>query len=125
MNVMDAGYYHYYCMTKAIEIQFNVKRGILLMSDDVLFKNWHMKQLNHDKIRFPEIILICLDHESMKNWVWWSGSIGNVKKLFQFVDEVVENKTISRNQIDFEVNSSSHGQEKILWIDDPEDLDRG
>jgi hypothetical protein len=97
MNEMNAGYYHYYCMTKAIEIQFNVKRGILLMSDDVLFKYWHMKQLNHDKMWFPRKVRIGVDHKTMKSWFWWNGYIENVKKLFQYIGEVVENKTISRN----------------------------
>jgi hypothetical protein len=97
MNEMKYGYYHYYCMTKAIEIQFNLKRGILLMSDDVLFKYWHMKQLNHDKMWFPGKTLIGADHKTMNRWFWWNRYIGNVKKLFQFVGEVVENKPISRN----------------------------
>ena len=96
MYDMSAGYFHYYCMTKAIEIQFNVKTGILLMSDDVLFKYWHMEKLNKEKIWFPGKVQIGGDHETMRGWIYWNDYIGNVEKLFQFVTEVVENKPISR-----------------------------
>jgi hypothetical protein len=82
-------------MTKAIEIQFNVKTGILLMSDDVLFKYWDMEKLNKEKIWFPGNVLI--GYDTMSGWGVWKDYIGNVRKLFQFVTEVVENKPISRN----------------------------
>jgi hypothetical protein len=47
------GHYHYYCMTKAIEINFNTK-GILLMSDDVLLKYWDLDKLNVSKVWYHQ-----------------------------------------------------------------------
>ena len=65
------------------------------MSDDVLFKYWDMEKLNKEKIWFPGNVLI--GYDTMSGWGVWKDYIGNVRKLFQFVTEVVENKPISRN----------------------------
>ena len=65
------GHYHYYCMTKAIEINFNTK-GILLMSDDVLLKYWDLDKLNVSKIWFHQK-LDCSTNLNLKDgWYWWS-----------------------------------------------------
>jgi hypothetical protein len=45
------GYFHYYCMSKLIDIGFKTE-GILLMSDDVLLKYWNLDMLNTKKIWF-------------------------------------------------------------------------
>ena len=98
MNEMNAGYYHYYCMTKAIEINFNVKSGILLMSDDVLIKYWHLNKLDKSKIWFPEKILIGRDHKTIEyTWVWWKMCEQNLIEFFQFVNEINEERPISKN----------------------------
>lgn len=46
------GDYHYYCMTKAIELNL-VTKGYLLMSDDVILKYWRLSEFNLEKIWFP------------------------------------------------------------------------
>jgi hypothetical protein len=97
MNEMDRGYHHYYCMTKAIEINFNVKSGILLMSDDVLFKYWHMSKLNKSKIWTNEKNDIGRDYKTIRNWHWYQREENKVKQVFQFLTEVIENKPISKN----------------------------
>lgn len=52
----------YYCMTKAIELnynrQFNKNAGILLVSDDVFIKYWNLGKLDTSKIWFTEKIHI-------------------------------------------------------------------
>lgn len=52
----------YYCMTKAIEVnynrQFNKNAGILLVSDDVFIKYWNLGHLDASKIWFTEKIHI-------------------------------------------------------------------
>ena len=54
-----------------------------------------MEKLNKEKIWFPGNVLI--GYDTMSGWGVWKDYIGNVRKLFQFVTEVVENKLISRN----------------------------
>ena len=45
------GIFHYYCMTKAIELNM-VTKGYLLMSDDVILKYWLLKEFDIEKIWF-------------------------------------------------------------------------
>ena len=45
------GMYHYYCMTKAIELNM-ITKGYLLMSDDVLLKYWQLKEFDIEKLWF-------------------------------------------------------------------------
>ena len=99
MNDMDRGYYHYYCMSKAIEINFNIKSGILLMSDDVFLKFWNLNSLDKRKIWFAEKIQIGRD---TKKWsplfkMLWEKEAPKFIDLFQFINEVNENKPISKN----------------------------
>ena len=101
MNEMKSGYYHYYCMTKAIEINFNVKSGILLMSDDVLLKYWHLHSLDKSKIWFPEKILIGRDIEKWNAWEWlkihWIKGESKITELLQLINEVNNEQPISMN----------------------------
>ena len=46
------GIYHYYCMTKAIELNL-ITKGYLLMSDDVLLKYWMLNSFDIKKVWFP------------------------------------------------------------------------
>jgi len=73
------GYFHHYCMTKAIEINFNTK-GILLMSDDVLLKYWDLDKLNVSKVWFHKKLDCSInlnDPPSNKaNWYWWPLNVG-------------------------------------------------
>lgn len=50
----------HYCMTKAIEVNFNRNKnaGILLMRDDVFIKYWNFGKLDMNKIWSPKKILI-------------------------------------------------------------------
>jgi len=85
-------------MTKAIEINFNTKSGILLMSDDVLLKYWQLDKLDKSKIWFPEKILIGRDYKRLKKeWsFWWDPTEAKVVELFQFINEVNDGKPISK-----------------------------
>ena len=71
------GNFHYYCMTKAIEINFKTN-GILLMSDDVLLKYWHLDKLllNTSRIWYTKKIECSFDLVSMTKWYWWSTRVG-------------------------------------------------
>ena len=75
------GYYHYYCMTKAIEMNF-VTDGILLMSDDILIKYWRFDEFDKNKIWYPYNIKEICKHEVFKGnpklngWIWWNTHMG-------------------------------------------------
>ena len=74
------GYFHYYCMTKAIEMNVG-SDGILLMSDDVLLKSWHLHKFDKNKIWYPFAGDIC-SHEIYKgnpkliSWECWRTYMG-------------------------------------------------
>jgi hypothetical protein len=69
------GVFHYDCMTKAIQMNFNTK-GILLMSDDVLLKYWELDKLNVSQVWFPEKIFCSTNLNYTDGWMWWSSSSG-------------------------------------------------
>jgi hypothetical protein len=77
MNLFG-GYFHYDCLTKAIQMRLNTRR-ILLMSDDVLIKPWNMRNLSVDKIWFIKPIfglqlINVTKHNTPKHitpWPWW------------------------------------------------------
>ena len=75
------GYFHYYCMTKAIEMNF-VTNGILLLSDDVLIKYWRFDEFDKNKIWYPYDIKGICTHEVFKGnpnlngWIWWDTHMG-------------------------------------------------
>jgi hypothetical protein len=75
------GYFHYYCMTKAIEMGF-VTDGILLMSDDVLLKSWHLHKFDKNKIWYPFSMKVYCQNEmfrgnpKLKAWNWWRTRMG-------------------------------------------------
>ena len=86
------GYFHYFCMTKAIEMNY-VTDGILLMSDDVLLKYWLLDKFDADKIwyPFPALKESCSveaykGNEKLNNWEWWNGNMGidAVLKLWDY-----------------------------------------
>lgn len=49
----DNRFYHYHCMTKAAQMNYNTD-GVLLASDDVVFKTCHMKSLNSSRIWYSQ-----------------------------------------------------------------------
>jgi hypothetical protein len=75
------GEFHYYCMTKAIELNLNTV-GFLLMSDDVLLKFWKLDALDTNKIWFPFKLDCSKSYELNPNyvhyehWGWWYSEIG-------------------------------------------------
>jgi hypothetical protein len=79
------GYFHYDCMTKAIQMRLNT-RGILLMSDDVLLKPWNMRNLSVDNIWFSKIISFTLLNATnhADGWPWWSTTNGRKAALKTF-----------------------------------------
>jgi hypothetical protein len=89
-----SGYYHYYCMTKTIEMGFNTK-GILLMSDDVLLKFWQLTKFDAEKIWFPERINTGTSIKKLKDWLHWAGNEKNVAKLFELINRVADGRNNS------------------------------
>jgi hypothetical protein len=75
------GEFHYYCMTKAIELNLNTN-GYLLMSDDVLLKYWKLDEFDISKIWFPFELDCSKSYELNPNyvhhqkWGWWESEIG-------------------------------------------------
>ena len=63
------GKYHYYCMTKAIELNANVK-GYLLMSDDILLKYWSLDELDAGKVWFPATLECSHEYANNVGWQW-------------------------------------------------------
>ena len=96
---MHRGYYHYYCMTKAIELNLNT-RGILLMSDDVLVSPPLMRKLNTSQIWFQNKIECNIEFK-LKNslygkWGLWSNknlgfeALNNLWKYFEQIKQKVD-----------------------------------
>ena len=104
------GYFHYYCMTKAIELGFKT-RGYLLLSDDVLLKYWRLsKEFNFDLMGESFI-----GHKSNGNeeglfqnyscpyelradgsiWYWWKTNFGfpAVNRLWNNLQAILNDKT--------------------------------
>jgi hypothetical protein len=90
------GYYHYFCMNKAIEMGLNTD-GILLMSDDVLLKYWDLSRLDPDKMWYPyRFEQICntelkVGNPALKKW-WWRAHMG-AQALFNVWDFFNKTKT--------------------------------
>lgn len=89
------GYFHYYCMTKAIEMGF-VTDGIFLMSDDVLLKSWHLLEFDTNKIWYPfSAKLLCQnemykENPKLNSWIWWNTyvGLGAVLNLLEYLKNV-------------------------------------
>ena len=80
------GYFHYHCMTKLLEMNYNTE-GFLLISDDVLIKYWNFdRYLDHKKIWFerPLIFKTELDPKIRVDCIWWGGEMGR-KAMSRFV----------------------------------------
>jgi hypothetical protein len=83
---LGEGFYHYDCMTKAVQMRINT-RGILYISDDSLVKPWNVRNLSLDKIWFIRPILgltLLNDTKHVKNWWCWSTSMGRAAVLQTF-----------------------------------------
>ena len=103
IHEMHKGYFHYYCMTKAIELNLNTK-GILLMSDDVLVSPPLMRKLNTSQIWFPNKIEcnieFKLNNSFYGKWSWWSNrdlgfeALNNLWKYFEQKMDPAESKQI-------------------------------
>ena len=72
-----SGYFHYDCMNKLIEINYNTE-GVFLMSDDVLLKYWNLVNLDQNKIWYFKNITADkdLDENCNKGWMWWNHHFG-------------------------------------------------
>ena len=112
MNEMNSGYFHYYCMTKAIEVGFRGHRGILLMSDDVLLKHWRLGALDPDKIWFPERLFIGRDYHRMRIGLqWWDEFERGTSEVFRFIGEVNGQGAVS---VDPDMKNYP-GEQSSLW----------
>ena len=135
------GYFHYYCMNKVIEMNFNTE-GIILMSDDVLLKYLNLKSLNPNKIWYhanPITNAIWDQNEIEKRaWMWWKSNLGisslkNVWNEFAYI--LNGNSTIDknivlqvsiflqnlRNQKFQKVNKSIPLENDIVYVNDASD----
>jgi hypothetical protein len=86
------GDYHYECMTKAIELNYDNSAGIFLMSDDVLLKTWKLKQFDAKKIWYlQKLVLDSPINETAKMW-WqhWARSVKSMKKVWEYFDLILK-----------------------------------
>ena len=107
------GYFHYFCMTKAIEMNY-VTDGILLMSDDVLLKYWLLDEFDADKIWYPSPALkkscsvkAYKENKKLHYWEWWHTYMGidAVLNLWDYFENV-RNSSISIEKENFELIKS-------------------
>ena len=82
------GYFHYYCMNKAIEMNYETE-GILLASDDAPLKFWNLHKLDSTKIWYPLPLLATLElkKNAVSNFIWWSGNYPLLINLFKFLND--------------------------------------
>ena len=99
------GHFHGYCMSKAIEMNYNTA-GILLMSDDVMLKYWRLKDLDPNKIWFVNWSISQWDFEKPldagefgKNWWGWgpgfSEGIIALKNLWKELNKLITENNIN------------------------------
>jgi len=125
------GFLHYNCMSKLIDI--NIKtNGILLMSDDVLLKNWNLNTLNTDNYWYQSIP-VCqkiYDFKSRNKWppdvrYWFATPYGeksinktydSIKKIISFNDSEANKKVFKKFVQTFRINlnESSNDTNTIL-----------
>ena len=101
IDVGVVGVSHYFCMTKAIEMQFSTE-GILLMSDDVMLKLWNLDKYDVKKIWFP-FKLECqheLDINSDKTgWVHWTkGAINQLTNIWNHFEKILNGTIVVDNE---------------------------
>ena len=85
------GYFHYFCMSKLIDMGFRTE-GILLMSDDVLLKYWNLKALNEKKLWFFTNLTCEYELNSNKTvGIWMATPEGRpaLKKSFNRIDQLL------------------------------------
>ena len=83
------GYFHYFCMNKAIQMNYQTE-GILLASDDVVIKPWNLHKLDTSKIWFPEPLFPKLEFKQnafSTYWMWWDGNYPSLVNLFNFLNK--------------------------------------
>ena len=97
------GNFHYYCMNKAIEMNYNTE-GILLMSDDVLLKYWKLNNLNQNKIWYVNYPLAKWDFKNIINAGYFGAKfwrfqprnqINALKNLWNEFDKIIAGKNDS------------------------------
>jgi hypothetical protein len=102
------GYLHYDCMSKVIEMKFR-SDGILLLSDDAIFKNWNFNTTFKNNIMYHKNPKCLNDIDFNNNWTgdvryWMGTSYGyNALKKLSFNLELILNKKISTSSIDYEI----------------------
>ena len=96
---VGGGYYHYDCMTKVIEMNYNTQ-GFLLMSDDVLLKYWNFDNHDINKIWFARDFCCIKDvyniNDQNATEVWWNGPGGRIaiQKFLNFTENAIENRKL-------------------------------
>ena len=97
----QSGFFHYYCMNKAIEFNSNVK-GYLLMSDDVLLKYWDLDKLDIGKVWFPDSLECKLELGNNKGWHWLKpGGLDSYIKIIKYFADT-QNASVYLTSKEFE-----------------------
>jgi len=122
------GYFHYFCMSKLIDMGFRTD-GVLLMSDDVLLKYWNLKTLDEKKIWF--FTNLTCDHDLKSNktvGIWMDTPEGRpaLKTVFNQINQILNDSTtdlktkhILRNYVHTLVENSvnkTNGSIKFCWM---------
>ena len=91
----DNGFYHYHCMSKAAQMNYNTD-GVLLASDDVVFKTWNMKSVNSSRIWYSQKLEPNAEtHEKglYSYWYWWETNYPRLQKLFNYTQMILSGPT--------------------------------
>jgi hypothetical protein len=87
------GFFHYYCLTKVLEMNLNTD-GFLLISDDVLVKYWNLdKYLDYKNMWYETKIKLTMELDPNLTWncMWWPTHMGRsaLTKFVDFYDQVM------------------------------------
>jgi hypothetical protein len=88
----ETGFYHYHCMTKAVQMKYNTD-GVLLASDDVVFKTWNIKSINSSRIWYSQILEPNADVHQNSSWYWWESNYPRLQKLFNYTQMILSGPT--------------------------------
>ena len=129
LHEMNAGYFHYYCMTKAIELNMKTTKGILLVGDDVFVNPLVLRQFDTTKIWFPKR-LECNIERQLENglfnkWAWWTRPVGfaALDKAWTRFDEIKntnlepsETRIVEQFLAVLDSNKMSPGEQSFICI---------
>ena len=102
IDVGWAGVSHYFCMTKAIEMQFSTQ-GILLMSDDVLLKYWKLDKYDLKKIWYPfkleckqELVI----NSTNRGWAHWSEQhLNSLLEIWKYFENIKKGSILLEKEL--------------------------